>query len=453
MALTAIPVGFIAGLFGIVLGLILAEIFVPQLELLLGRELGIQLFSTPQVLLIAYLFSIAVAMCSVLYPALIVSRKQLTEARGSSRSMSIFNKSFFIDLVNGFQVAVFLFLIAATVFVNRQFEFIQNDNLGFEKDQVVIVNVNTQESIFKKDALKNEFANSPYVSSLSFAIGYPSKTGSPKFSEDLEMTYTEYQIESGYMNALGLELVDGRLLEDLEAHKKYTLINETAAIKLGGESAIGQKLNGREIIGVVKDFHFESKQEPIRPLALRLFDVDGFGNLIVKLKGSDTQAAMDDLLNRYDQVTGSTKFTYNFLDERYDRIYTSEMIILRIMSVFTIVALVIAILGVLGSSAYTVKRKIKEISIRKILGANMLEVTKATTNSGLVRMGLGALVALPLVYIWIDQWLNDFAYHIDVSVASFLPILAVSALIILPAMVIHTMLAFFTNTVNHLKEE
>lgn len=436
-----------------VIGLILVEILVPQLELLLGRDLGIQLFSAPEVLIVAYIVAVVIAMFSVAYPALLVSKKQLTDLRGSSRSMSLFNKSFFIDLVNGFQVAVFLFLIAATVFVNRQFDFIQNENLGFSKDQVVIVNVSARESIFKKDALKNEFAISPYVSSLSFAVGYPSLSGSPLFSNDLDLSYNEYQVESGYVQALGLELVEGRLLEDLEAHRKYTLVNETAAAKLGRAKALGQQLNGREIIGIVKDFHFESKQEPIRPLALRLFTADGFGNLIVKLKGSNTQAAMDDLLNRFDEVTGSTKFAYTFLDERYDKIYSSEMIILRIMSVFTTVALLIAVLGVLGSSAYTVKRKIKEISIRKILGANMIEVTKSSSTRGFTRMGLGALVALPLSYIWITEWLSGFSYHIDVSLFSFLPILAIAALIILPAMVIHAMLAFFANTVNHLKDE
>lgn len=435
-----------------VFGLIISELAIPQLEALFNRDLGIPLFSDPDVLIAAYGVAVILAIISVTYPALIVSKKHLSDLRGTS-GLSLFNKSVFIDVINGFQVAVFLFLIASTLFVSRQFEFIQHENLGFNKENVVIVNVNTRESVLNKDAIKSEFAKSPYVQSLSFAIGYPSVVGATHYSDRAEMNYMEYKIESGYLDVLGLELVQGRPLEDLEHHKRYTIINESAANRLGGDQAIGKTLNGREIIGIVRDFHMESKQEPIRPLALRLFDSGGFGRIIVKLKDGNVKAALDDLSNRYDGVTGSTKFTYTFLDDDYSRIYSSEMVILRMMSVFTIMALFIAILGVLGSSAYTVKRRMKEISIRKVLGANILNISKTINSKAVIIVFFSAIVALPLSYMWTEVWLSDFAYHVKVTLWSFLVVFAAAVLIIFPATTFHVINAFLSNTLKHLKEE
>ncbi|OEK04763.1 ABC transporter permease [Roseivirga misakiensis] len=436
-----------------VLGLIIVEALVPQLELLLGRNLGIDLFGSPSVLFGAYCVAILTALISTAYPALIVSSKNLTDLRGSAKRSSLFNKSFFIDLVNGFQVAVFLFLISATVFINKQFHFIQNENLGFDKDQVVVVNVNTRESIFKKEALKAEFAKSPYVSSQSLATTFPSQSRAVFYNKELDINYAEYQVEADYVNVLDLELIEGRMLEDIPSNKDYVLINESAAKVFSNASAIGKKFNGKEVIGIVKDFHFESKQSPIRPLAIRLFDNDGFGNLLVKLKGESPKEALADLLDRFDKVTGSTNFKYSFLDERYDRMYSSEMVILRVIGIFTSVALLIAVMGILGSSAYTVKRKIKEVSIKKVLGASLLDITSSINARGLLRMILGALVAVPLAYLCINNWLNDFAYHIDLELIAFVPIIGLAALVILPAMGIHTTRAFFANTIDHLKED
>ncbi len=438
--------------FAFILGLIISELLIPQLEDLLNRELGIHLFSEPRILVLAYLVVIGIALISVIYPALVVSKKSLADLRNFSPA-SLFNKAVFIDLVNGFQVAVFLFLIASTLYVNKQFSFIQNENLGFNKENVLIVDVNTRESILKKDVLKDEFEKSSYIQSLSFAMGYPSFNGMTHLSEKYNVSYLDYQIEPEYFDVFGLKLLEGRLFDNFEHSEDYVVVNETMAKRIEEGTVLGKKLGNREIIGVVKDFHTQSKREPIRPLALRPFDNDGFGRLAIKLNGSDSKAALDDLYAIYEDVTGSPKFNYAFLDEQYGRIYGSEMIVLKVMGVFTSMALFITILGLLGTTSYSVKRRIKEISIRKILGANLLELNRAVNSKTLFITLIGACVALPLSYLWISDWLNDFAYHIETSISGYILILLLSVILIIPAMTLQTLKVYNSKTVDYLKEE
>jgi len=434
-----------------VLGLILAEFLLPKLESLLNRELGIHLFSHLSVLVWAYVLVVTIALISVVFPALVMSKKSLTGLRNSNPGQ-LFSKSVFIELVNGFQVAVFLFLIASTLYVNKQFNFIQDENLGFDKENVLIVNVNTNESIFKKEGLKDEFGKSPYVRSLSLTTSYPSSNGRNHFSERHNINYFEYQIEPEYFDVFGLTLLEGRLFENFDHSKGYVVINETAAKGIGDDTAIGKKIGGREIIGVVKDFHTESKREPMRPLALRLFDSDGFGLLVLKLKGSETKAALNDLHSKYEKVTGSTKLKYTFLEERYGRIYSNEKVALKMMSVFTTLALVIAIMGMLGTTSYSVQRRIKEISIRKVLGANIVELIKAINSKTFHIILLGACIALPLSHLWISGWLSGFAYHIETSYVGYMLIFLLSMILIVPTLALQTLKVYHSKTVDYLKE-
>lgn len=201
------------------------------------------------------------------------------------------------------------------------------------------------------------------------------------------------------------------------------------------------------------DFHAESKRELIKPLAIRLFEHDGFGWILMRLKSDNIQAAMDDVLERYEEVTGSSKITYRFFDEQYDKIYASEKVIKYLMQIFTGIALLISFFGVFGSSSYTVRRRVKEISIRKVLGANLIDLNRAINKSGLRYLVISALVAIPLSYWWINDWLAQFSYQINVGALNYAPVLMITALLIIPAMLFQVVKVYHTKTVNYLKDE
>ncbi len=435
-----------------VFSMILTELSLPLLEELINRPLGIHLFENLP--LLAAIYGVVVVLCfiSILYPAYIVSNKKINEFK-SIKSASGFSRNSVIDVINGIQVAIFIFLLSTTFFVNQQLDFVQHENLGFDKEQVLLISVNTRESIFKKDELKASFASSQYVDAVALTMSYPISKANPRFAKKEQLDFIEYQADAEFLDIFDLEVIKGRALENLKHHRQYVLINETAVEALGYEEPIGKQFNGKEIIGVISDFHAESKREVIKPLAYRLFDADGFGWLVLRLTSDDTEEAMADILNRYENVTNSNKIVYKFFDEEYAKIYSGEQVIKRLMQVFTVIALVISFFGVLGTSSYTVKRKLKEISIRKVLGASMQDLGKSVNANGLIYLALSIFIAVPLSYLWISNWLASFSYRVDVTLTGYSVIILITLSIIIPAMLIQTVKVYYASTINHLKEE
>ena len=435
-----------------ILALIIIEVSVPEIESIINKSLGARIFSDLGLLLACFSAVLFVSFLSIVYPAYIASRKGLSnfKAMGSS---PIFGKTSFIYIVNCFQAAIFVFLLAATLFVNQQLDFVQNENLGFNKEHVLMVSVNTRESIFKKNELKAAFVKSPYVQHAAIASSYPVESARPRYAKKEELNFIEYTADAEFLGVFDFDLIEGRPLENLEHHRDYILLNETAVEALGFEEPIGKEFNGKEVIGVVADFHAESKRELIKPLAIRLFDSDGFGWILMRLKSDNIQAAMDDVLERYEEVTGSSKITYRFFDEQYDKIYASEKVIKYLMQIFTGIALLISFFGVFGSSSYTVRRRLKEINIRKVLGANLLDLNRAVNKSGLKYLLISAIVAIPLSYWWINDWLAQFSYQINIGALNYAPVLAITALLIIPAMLLQVVKAYHSKTVRYLKDE
>lgn len=435
-----------------IFSLILIEVTVPSIEEITNKDLGVHIFNDIPLLIKSYGVVLVLSFLSILYPAYISSKKKLSDFKSFGAS-GVFSKTTFIYFINAIQAAIFIFLLAATLFVNQQLNFVQNKNLGFNKEQVLMVSVNTRESIFKKNELKSAFAQSPYVQSAAISMSYPVATANERYAEKEKINFIEYQAEAEFLDVFDFKLIEGRPLENLDFHRQYVLLNETAVKALGFDEPIGKEFNGKEIIGVVADFHAESKRELIKPLAIRLFDSDGFGWILMRLNSDNVEAALQDVQSRYEEITDSNKIVYRFFDEQYDKIYSSEKVIKYLMQIFTGIALLISFFGVFGSSSYTVKRRVKEISIRKVLGANLIDLNKAINRKGLFYLLLSALVAIPLSYWWINNWLAQFSYQVDIGVLSYLPVLIASAIMIIPAMLFQVINAYQSKTVDYLKDE
>lgn len=435
-----------------VFSLILIELSLPTIEGLTGKPLGVDLFADIGLLFQCFLGVLVLSFASVLYPAYISSKKKLSDFKPFGGS-SVFTKSSFIYFINGIQAAIFIFLLAATMFVNQQLDFVQNKNLGFNKDQVLMVSVNTRESYYHKEVLKEVFSKSPFVEYAAISMSWPTEKSSPRYAEKEQIDFIEYRAEAEFLDILDFQLIEGRTLENLDYHKQYVLLNETAVNTLGYEEPIGKEFNGKEILGVVADFHAESKRELIKPLAISLFEQDGFGWILMRLSTDNIQAAVADVLERYEGVTGSSKITYKFFNDEYDKIYASEKVIKYLMQIFTGIALLISFLGVFGSSSYTVRRRVKEISIRKVLGANLIDLNRAINKSSLSYLIISVLVAIPLSYWWINDWLAQFSYQINIGAVSYMPVVLITILLIIPAMLYQVIKVYHSKTISYLKDE
>ncbi|WP_420386892.1 ABC transporter permease [Roseivirga sp.] len=435
-----------------IMAIIMMEVFVPQLELVMNKDIGAGIVDNLSVLIGGFVAILLLSFLSVLYPALVASKKQISDFKSLGAS-SLFGRSTFISLINAVQTTIFIFLFAATLLVNQQLAFVQNDKLGFNKEQVLMVFTNTNEAIFKKEELKASMLKSPFVESAAISISYPLEKSRMSYASEEQLNFIEYMADAAIVDVLKLEIVEGRRLSKEEHHNRYVLLNETAVESLGLEEPIGKEFNGREIVGVIADFHAESKKEIIKPLAITLFEQDGFGWLMLRLKTEQVQAAVNDISHRYETVTGSSQIQYKFFDDEYDKVYSAEKVVRYLMQIFTGIALLISFLGILGSTSYAIKRRLKEISIRKVLGAGILDLNAVINKSSSRFLLLSVLLGIPLSYWWVTRWLEQFSYRINVGSGPYIFVILITAAIILPVMYSQVFRAYQSKTVDFLKDE
>jgi hypothetical protein len=197
------------------------------------------------------------------------------------------------------------------------------------------------------------------------------------------------------------------------------VINETAAKRLGYADPIGKPLtmwgNKGKIIGVVKDFHFSSLHDQIKPLILRFGTNTGYGTILVRTMPGKTKEALASLEKVYKALNPAYAFSYQFVDEEYKKMYTSELIISKLSVLFAVLAILISCLGLLGLVMFAAEQRIKEIGIRKVLGASLGQIIRLFSRDFLQLVFLAFLIAAPLAWLSMDHWLQNFAYRIDLS--------------------------------------
>ncbi|WP_268124970.1 ABC transporter permease [Roseivirga pacifica] len=442
-------------MFSFVIAIVMVEVLIPQLENLIGRSLQFGAFDAPVLLFKGFVFALLVAVLCALYPAYLSTRlsvvKIFRNARGS------FSTKRLISTVSVFQIVVFVVLICVAATANKQMYFMRNEHLGFDKETQVVISRFSREASTKLELVKNELLSVRGVVSASFASSVPSRVmGSMTYSE-YPFTWHTFDIDENYLDVLGINLKEGRnfLPEDSDS-ANVVLINETAAKSLDfEEGAVGKTLHlGKDlrIVGIVEDFHFNSKKERIEAT---LFEpVEGPGHsLVLKLAPKDMGRTMDAVKAKYKSVTGGDEMSFFFLEDQINSQYKQENIMITMINTFVVVAALVAFIGLFGISGYTVKRRLKEMSIRKVLGASFIAIQKVLNLSSLLRLVLATLIALPLVYYWMNNWLSSFAYRIDLPVGLIISAILIAFVVVLSTAAFHSIRAYLTNPVDLLKDE
>ncbi|WP_332368014.1 ABC transporter permease [Spirosoma telluris] len=339
------------------------------------------------------------------------------------------------QLLSGFQFSLSVLLIIGTLLINQQMQYIQTKKLGFNKEQVVVVNTaqSTEQEVttFKQEVLRSPAIKTgtvsgflPVTSNRWSDMWYPENETDQKQSVGMQ----EWQVDPDYIATLGMQLLKGRnFIAGRLADKQAVIINESAAKRFGYQNPVGKSihLTGGEkltIIGVVKDFHYESLRNTIEPLGL-VVDASVTGGHIepylsavsFRLNTADVASALATIEKTWKQIAPDRPFAYSFLSEDFNAMYRAEQRIEQLFMAFATIAILIACLGLFGLSAFAAEQRQKEIGVRKVLGASIPGIVTLLSKDFLKPVLIAIIIASPIGWWAIHTWLQDFAYKVDIQ--------------------------------------
>ena len=420
----------------IILALVLAILLRPYFNLLAGENADIVIQSNPWLLPILLALLVLSGLVAGAYPAFYLSSfRPVQVLKGQPGGVK--GKSFVRSVLVVFQFTLSIALIIGTLAINRQLHFMQNKKLGFNKDQVLLVK-KTDDLGKQVQAFKQELLANPDIMAVGNSAGL---MGDPSFGDNVYMvpgaTGVAQQIilnifcDEGFLRTFAIDMAAGRFFEkDRQSDLQGVVLNETAARALGLTDPVGKEIIqmiGRDnkptrltILGVMKDFHYQSLHEEIRPLAIHWFGPDGFGKMVsVRFRTTNVPVLLKSIENTWKRLAKGQAFEYEFFDEHFAAIYNAEQNTAKLLMAFSVLAIAIACLGLLGLATFATQQRTKEIGIRKVLGASVLSLSRLLSNEFLKLVLLANLIAWPLAYFVMTRWLRNFAYRASLGLELF----------------------------------
>ena len=402
----------------LLLAICFTEMALPTLNAFVAMDLSIA-YEAVNTYLLLIGFIIGIGFLAGVYPAVYLSKfnpiqilsGKVTQGKGGG----LFRK-----ILVGFQFFICLGLMGVTTIVYTQFSYMQDIDLGLEEDQVVGVPLNDANLQDNYQVFKDEILKSPSINSAS-GVSYSVFQGFATFFVDVEgfdddQQVTYMSVEADFIETMGIDIEMGLSFDQMDesAKNKAQIVNQTAVEQFGWNDPLSQRLMSRPVTGVAKDFIYGSAKEAINPLMIRSAE-KGFEYIYVKLSGQGVKPALAHIESVFNQFSTDYPFEYEFLDDQFADKYVSEKKLSDVFSVFSLLAIFVAGLGIFGLSIFLAEQRIKEIGIRKVLGASTPHIIWVL-NSGITKLiVLVALFVLPAVYYFMSDWLSEFAYHITID--------------------------------------
>ncbi|MEP7373273.1 MAG: ABC transporter permease [Chitinophagaceae bacterium] len=429
---------FMLCLFSLIAAIMLVSILLPLFNRLAETSLTIAILFKPKLTLALTGLLVLISIIAGLYPAIFLSRFKSTDV---FRNIIKAGKDNWLrkSLVTT-QFALSILLIIATIVVNRQMQYMTSRDLGFQRDQVVVVPLANTGMESKAKEFTTALKNFRGIESVSMSNRVPGQSLNgygiiPEGRRQEEhLLSSVLETDADFASTYNTKMIAGRFFSPqfITDTADAIVINEAMVRYLNWTDPIGKQFEIHEarkgkIIGVVKDFNFASLRESVQPLAIILNNNPLY--LSVKLKGGTIQSSLADIRKEWKQLNDQYPFDYFFMDQQLNRFYKTDVKLMQILGIFAILAIVIACMGLFGLSIYTARQRTKEIGIRKVLGASVSGITVLLSKEFLKLVVIASIISFPLAWWAMNNWLQDFAYRIHIGAGVF-AIAAIAAIVV-----------------------
>lgn len=475
---------FISESFALVLAslaisLVIVELSFPYFNSFAGKDLHLSQLLEQESLVYLLIVVIGLSFLAGLYPSVFMARYKTSQilstkinaGRGDLLNLVLRR----ILVVSQFTISIFLTITALTV--AKQLRFIQNTDIGFDKEQVVVLPLSGQSNIQYIPNLKNELLQLEGIESVSASSNIPGErfgvygvrvpalgeTSDNKERRNDRMGVRMLCADHDFLNVFGLEMVAGRTFSDADTSDSLTafIINESAVAKYDLKDPVGKKMifsyalkepKVGTIIGVVKDFHYASFHTEVDPLMIHIFP-KFYKYIIIKISGNDLNTTLIKVEQTWNKYLPKVPFSYSFLEKTYDNIYASDKRMGNVFYYFTFIALLLAGMGLYGLAAFITEQRSAEISIRKILGASLGNIMLTLSKEFTILIIIANLIAWIPAWFFLENWLSDFAIRIDLGYQGFIWAAIFSLVIGLLTVSVKTYITAKANPVETLKTD
>lgn len=406
------------------LSLMINELLINEFASLLDNQLRLEYWHRPLMLASMLLLVLLTGIVAGLYPAIYLSGFQpITVLKGLTRSSGA--TQFIRKILVVFQFAISIFLITSVLLLNAQVRYMQNKDLGFEREHVISVRSLTQAIRNAYPTLRAELGQHPSVLQVSASQEVPGENmsfqNSRRLGDNPESSIMIYEnrVQHGYLETFGMRVVQGRAFDPLmPTDTAAFVINETAARMLGLDDPIHEEIvvwqHTGKIIGVVADFNFQSLHNEIDPLAFTLYD-PWIGRINIRISPQNRTQTLNWIKERFESVDPNYTFEYFFVDELFAQMYTREQHLNKITMAAALIAIIISFMGLYALTSFTIRKRIREIAIRKTLGASLGQILSILFRDMWRWMAMGSLIAWPLAAWVIMLWQANFAFRISIA--------------------------------------
>ena len=453
----------------LLIALVVAWLVLPLFNEVSSKSLTIQSLTSYRILPLLIALPFVVGLLAGSYPAFYLSSFQPIQVLKGKINAG-FKKSYLRSGLVVFQFAISIFLIVGTIIVYKQLGYIQTKQLGFNKDQVLVIN-GTGALEKNVDAFKNEVLNMQGVASGTMSNFLPvssSARNDNTYSKEAVMdskngfNMQTWRIDYDYIKTLGMKIIKGRnFSREFGADSSAIIINETTAQILGYDDPVGKKIYAANpdgaaateynIIGVVKNFHFESLRQNITALCFTLGR--SIWSTSFKVNTGNIQGLVKQIESKWKTMAPGMPFSYRFLDEAFDNMYRTEQRVGKVALSFSVLTILIACLGLFGLATYMAEQRTKEIGVRKVLGATVTNIVNMLSKDFLKLVIISAVFAVPIGWWVMNIWLQDFAYRINIGWWVFAVAIAVDVFIALLTVSFQAIKAAIANPVKSLRTE
>jgi putative ABC transport system permease protein len=448
--------------FALAMAVFLVYLMLPAFNSLAEKQLSLNFAQNSEILIGILLIAVLTGVLSGIYPALFLSSFQpvcsLKKTAAKGLKGGRFRKSLIV-----IQFTASIVLIISTTVVFKQMHFIRSKDLGFDREQLVTIRT-SQELRKNYEAIKQELLKDRRIQHVTAASSMPLNVNNnnPVYWEGRTADHLEQMnfacVDYDYFETFDMKIAHGRSFsKDFPSDRKNYIINEAALKMTGFQDPVGKMFSmgsdEGELIGVVKDFHGTSLHSDIRPIVFCLYQNLPYFHMFVKIDSEGIPETIANIKKTIAKFTPDFIFSFSFLDEEFNRQYRNEERLTQIINAFTFLAIFVSCLGLFGLASFSAEQKTKEIAVRKVLGASVSKIVGMLSKEVLVLVGMANVIAWPLAYVLMRNWIQSYSYHTQIHIWMFFGAGIIALLIALFTVSYQSIKAALSNPADSLRHE